>query len=613
MRSGGDERVEVSLVMRAQRSRGSGWVGGRLRGNDWGEALRAEQNRTEQGQPSTSETPTHFPSAAAVFLDLPSPSPHPIAPLLVSPPTRLSPTPPLVPPLLRCRDVPSLVLSSPCGGWLFFLFHQMSSSSSPDEASAVPSQPSESSRSPRKRKRSSRSSQESGQAVESGDSAASPSKDVRASRLVVPSSSSSPIEEDVLRGRPLAPATLSYFRAIQAKIDAFDEQRGDNGESAGDDEEVTLLVSAALTELKGAEYRLLVNRHGSRAVESLIARASGEQLVALLSALLPTFFFLATDRNASHTLERLLHRLPPLLIQEAVTRPSQVAPEAESSADTSVTSVLTALCTFLSSSPSTSALAGSTFSSPPSSHWPLLLCNDSSSHLLRSLFLLLTGHVDLPPLLQHFAASSSSLPSSSPSSPPTSVVPISRSPAPSSVSPQLDFALTEAVTSIVDLKEADRVELSYHSSASPTLQCLITALASHSTYSTQLQRLLAALLLIDDPSTGEVESATPIQLSATAVSHIDQLSRDRVGSHLMETVLTVSAVTAVDVFESVVRCWSEEQRLHDLSLHSLGNHVVQRLLSALSTSRHRTLLQRCLKRLRPHLRAYIGQRRPLTR
>ena len=470
-------------------------------------------------------------------------------------------------------------------------------------AMSSPAPPPETPRSPKKRKR--HSSQESKEATEKGDDAIGR---VRSSRLVVPASSSSPIEEDVLRGRPLAPATLSYFRAIQGKVDAFDDETGEK-ETEDRKEEVNLLVSAALAELKGVEYRLLVNRHGSRAVESLIGRASGDQLTALLSALLPTFFPLATDRNASHTLERLLHRLPPLLIKEAAARPPPVKAEGEAGpTPSSVTDVLIALCHFLSSTPSASALAGSTFSSPPSSYWPLLLCNDSSSHLLRSLVLLLTGHVDLPPLLQHFTSSSTaSVPSSSPL---PSAVPISRSPAPSSVSPQLDFALTEAVTSVVELKEADRVELAYHSSASPTLQCLITALASHSTtYSTQLHRLLAALLLTSE-SSPDAELSASASLSASSASHIQQLSRDRVGSHLMEMLLTVSAVVATEVFDSVVLCWLEGDQLHDLSLHSLGNHVVQRLLSALSSSRHRKLLQRCLKRLRPHLRAYIGQRIP---
>ena len=167
--------------------------------------------------------------------------------------------------------------------------------------------------------------------------------------------------------------------------------------------ELALLVSAGVAELRGVEYRALVNRQGSRAVERWLPHLTPAQLSTLLQAVTPTAFHLLTDRNASHPLERLLQRLPPLLVAEAS--------ESSCASPSSLSSALLRLCQALALPPSTEALSSSTFSTSPSSHWPLLLCNESSSHCMRSLILVLTGQMDVQRALQPHPSTTASPPS----------------------------------------------------------------------------------------------------------------------------------------------------------------------------------------------------------
>ena len=423
-----------------------------------------------------------------------------------------------------------------------------------------------------------------------------------------------------LRGRPLLPSTVAYLRELQGKVEELEEaQQRETQRGRGEGEEVedaaggsvlqaelALLVSAGVAELRGVEYRALVNRQGSRAVERWLPHLTPAQLSTLLQAVTPTAFHLLTDRNASHPLERLLQRLPPLLVAEAS--------ESSCASPSSLSSALLRLCQALALPPSTEALSSSTFSTSPSSHWPLLLCNESSSHCMRSLILVLTGQMDVQRALQPHPSTTASPPSVTSSSPPSFlVVAPSGNVAPSSVSPLFDGVLASLVSSIAELSDADRVELAFHTSASPALQLLITALASHSTYHSSLRHLIASLTLSSTPSADAAAATTvdiaspslPWALSSAGASHLRELSRHRVGSHLVEVVLACSAAVWCEGFDELVRV-ALLPELDQLARHCWANHVVQRLL-AVASNRHRRTLHRCNKALRTHIRAYFGQ------
>ena len=419
-----------------------------------------------------------------------------------------------------------------------------------------------------------------------------------------------------VRGRPLPPSTVTYLRELQVKVEQLEEsmrqrqrQReavGTTREGASDAEEtavldaraeLSLLVSAGMAELRGVEYRALVNRQGSRAVERWMPHLSSPQLLGLLQAVIPAASELLTDRNASHAVDRLLRRLPPLLVQEAK--------DDTAAAPHSLSSSLLSLCRTLQQPPSSVALSSSTLARPPSSHWPLLLCDASASHCMRSLVLVLTGHTaDIPPHHQQQQQSGQQASRASSSSSAVLVVSPSATAAPSAVSPVFDGCVSSLVSSLVDLAESDRVELAFHASASPALQLLATALASHSTYHHSLRSLVATLCLSPAPSAAAAESDS-LALSTAGARHVRELSRHRVGSHLLEVLLSCLAAVWVQGFHCVVT-EALLPELQQLALHSTANHVVQRALSAASNA-HRRTLQRCNRALRPHMHTLLGQ------
>ena len=387
----------------------------------------------------------------------------------------------------------------------------------------------------------------------------------------------------MLRGPPLPASTLSYFRAVQARVEELEaegqRQRRGAEERAGTalDAEMALSVSAALRELRGVEYRVLVNRHGSRCVERLVAHCSRAELAELLTQVAPTAPLLFTDRNASHPLQRALRRLPQELRAEEA--------EQEAADGALLRSALLSLCAALSASPAGAELASSPFSVAPSSYWPLLLCSEQASHLARTLFAVLADDEDVE--------------RSAPRAPAQRQQPSASSRPTSRDDSGVFLAVVE---SLQVLSRADHVELSFHASASPALQTLLQALSTQSERWRPLLRGVLAFVLLSAPT-------APFKLSAAAVSHVRLLARHRVGSHLLECALTVSSAAAPDVFHALCEdALMLPEDAHELAMHPLANHVLQRALTCCAAPQRR-MLRRVTKALRPHLREYLSQSR----
>ena len=259
---------------------------------------------------------------------------------------------------------------------------------------------------------------------------------------------------DSVRGKPLDASSLAYFRSLHLSLQAA----VDSGSDA------QLIVAAAYGELAGLEYRLLVNKHGSRCIEALIAHSSPAQLASLLSATRTAAFALLTDRNASHPMQRLVERLPRLLLDE------QRAGRQEDIG--SLSSSLLAFCRSLAEPPTSEQSAGlSQLSAPPTSCWPLLLTQEQGSFAIRSLARLMSGAADISSRAdsgrRHVRPGQSSGPMAG--SLPSSVSHVSF----------LSPVLSALVDSVVELREADRIELAFHATAAPALSELLVALSGH--------------------------------------------------------------------------------------------------------------------------------------
>ena len=328
---------------------------------------------------------------------------------------------------------------------------------------------------------------------------------------------------DPIRGAPLSASSLGYFRSLHSSLQAA----ADSGSDVG------LMVAAAYGELKGLEYRLLVNKHGSRCMESLIAHSTPSQLAGLLAGTQNAAFALLIDRNASHAMQRLIERLPKLLQDEQRAG-------AHHGSD-SLSASLLSFCQSLSDVPTSEQSATVTqLSSPPSSCWPLLLLHEQGSFAVRSLARLMSGAADIATQqdkdrLHRGANSASGAQAGSASAGVATSAPASLTHV-SFLAP----VLAALVDSVVALPSADVVELAFHATAAPALSEVLRALSAHSKYHSLLESLILALLLTEAQSASE-----DVSVSSRGVSHAGQLMRHRVGSHLFHCSLTPSGGTGM--------------------------------------------------------------------
>ena len=408
-----------------------------------------------------------------------------------------------------------------------------------------------------------------------------------------PPPSSAESSPDTIRGKPLEASSLSYFRSLHSSL----QSAADTGS------DVELIVAAAYGELRGVEYRLMVNKHGSRCVEALIPHSTPSQLASLLSATRAASFALLVDRHASHPIQRLIERMPRLLMDE-----QRAAKQAEAG---SLSASLLAFCHSLSEPPTVEQSAAvSQLSQPPSSCWPLLLMQEQGSFAVRALARLMSGATDIT------------------SQPERSWRLIARSGAPaggvsSSVS-HVSFlrpVLSALVDSVVALKEADRIELAFHATAAPALSEVLVALSAHPHYQSLLESLLLSLLLSTAGHTsaaaaGEGDSpSNAVSVSSQGAAHAAQLIRHRVGSHLFEHILraarqlpaTPTSGTATDhlTFATLARDVLQSD-LAELATHPTGNHVLQTAL-ALCTHSEQQFIKRACSTLGSRCQALIGQ------
>ena len=402
-----------------------------------------------------------------------------------------------------------------------------------------------------------------------------------------------------VRGAPLPASSLAYFRSLHSSLQAAADSGSD----------VQLIVAAAYGELAGVEYRMLVNKHGSRCIEALIAHSTASQLAALLSATRTAAAALLVDRHASHPMQKLIERLPRLLLDE------QRAGMQEKVG--SLSASLLAFCQSLAESPSTEqgAAAVSQLSAPPSSYWPLLFMQEQGSFAIRALARLMSGATDISsqsdtarPLTARSGSSGSG----------GSVSGVGYvAPSVSHVS-FLRPVLSALVDSVVELKEADRIELAFHTAAAPALSELILTLAAHPHYHSLLEAMLLALVLTGthQPTSAvdDEPSLSAVSVSSRGVAHVAQLVRHRVGSHLFECILLAtrqlpplaSGQSAETFTFATLVCDTLQGDLAELATHPTGNHVLQTALS-LCTHSERHFIKTACSTLGTQCRQLIGQ------
>ena len=412
----------------------------------------------------------------------------------------------------------------------------------------------------------------------------------------LPSTSSShPSSADSVRGKPLEASSLAYFRSLHSSLQA----------AADGGEDVQLMVAAAYGELRGLEYRLLVNKHGSRCMEALIAHSTSSQLASLLSATHTAAFALLIDRNASHAMQRLIDRLPQMLMNEQRAGKQDEA----GSLSTAVLSFCQSLAAPPSAEQSVAALSQSPLSASPSSCWPLLMLQEQGSFAVRSLARLMSGaahSVTQQPTDGRYTATAAR---SGPAVPPASVSHVAF----------LRPVLAALVNSVVELKEADCIELAFHPTAAPALYELLVALSTHSHFHSLLHSAVLALLLTPMPTsaTGADEASHgAISVSSRGVSHCAQLVRHRVGSHLFEHVLraarhlsappgAAAAASTHFTFATLVHDTLQGD-IAELAMHSTGNHVLQTALS-LCTLSDQPFIKKAGSAIGAMFQALIGQ------
>lgn len=401
-----------------------------------------------------------------------------------------------------------------------------------------------------------------------------------------PPQHSAPTLPDTIRGKPLEPSSLAYFRSLHSSLQA----------AADSGTDVQLMVAAAFGELKGLEYRLLVNKHGSRCVEALIAHSTPSQLSTLLSATQSAAFALLIDRNASHPMQQLIERLPRLLLDE------QRAGKQDEAG--SLSSSLLAFCQSLAEppTPEQSAAAASQLSAPPASCWPLLMMQEQGSYAVRSLARLMSGAIDIGGQADKERRPAG--PSGAAGSvPPSSVSHVSF----------LRPVLSALVDSVVGLKEADRIELAFHATAAPALSELLATLSGHPHYHSLLESLLLSMLLTDD----DRSQSEAVSVSSRGVSHAAQMMRHRAGSHLFEHILratrqlpatptgSTGAAAARLTFATLVRDTLQGD-MAELAVHSTGNHVLQTALT-LCTHNEQHFVKKACTTLGAMCQRLIGQ------
>ena len=439
------------------------------------------------------------------------------------------------------------------------------------------------------------------------DSAASAPASL-ASELDPPSAPSPP---DPIRGKPLDASSLAYFRSLHSSL----QSARDTGQ------DVQLLVAAAYGELGGLEYRLLVNKHGSRCIESLLQHSTPSQLAALLSATRTAAFPLLTDRNASHPLQLLIERLPPLLLDEQRAGKQQ-QPD-------SLSSALLAFCQSLDQPPSSSQSADSgeaavplpsALSNTPSSCWPLLLLQEQGSFAVRSLTRLMSGATDTTRQPDGSGSGGSGSRRQQRGGVGTATAGSATAIRDVSHVSFLRPVLSALVDSVVGLKEADRIELAFHATAVPALSELLVALSAHPHYHSLLESLLLSLLLsraAEQPAgsaLAEDGAQAGVSVSSRGVAHVAQLCRHRAGSHLVEHMLRAArqlptnSAAASSTRLSFASLVSDALRsdVAELAAHSTGNHVLQTAL-ALASSSERLFVKEACATLGGSCQQLIGQ------
>jgi len=130
-----------------------------------------------------------------------------------------------------------------------------------------------------------------------------------------------------------------------------------------------MLVENLHEETQGLEYRLLVNKYGSRVMERIIPFSTPAQIRSLMARLQNKLSPLFIDRNASHVIQGLLAQVPSLLIDERKNAPE--TPPA------SMVDIFTAWCAELEP------------------NWLNLSCSQFGSFQVRSILSILSGETQI--------------------------------------------------------------------------------------------------------------------------------------------------------------------------------------------------------------------------
>jgi len=362
------------------------------------------------------------------------------------------------------------------------------------------------------------------------------------------------------RKRSVSSGQIKYLESIENLLEAKDFDT---------EEDFEMLIANVHSEIEGSEVALMVNGITSHVLELILRHSSHQDLRCFVDALQGRFYFMCTNRSASHPFQVILSRLPELLILEGNQENVMDTDELEN-----IPSLTTSFsCMF-------DELAG---------QYAQLMRGSYSSFVLRDILKVLAGcpssAFKKPKKKRKFKESRSIQRQGSSKIPATHY----------HIGTELWSHFEQIIQEIVELENEEFMELCYNQHGSPVLQLVLDILSTKG-LDQQRDLLINRILQWDLNTDGEYEVSEP------TVEFVDQMMIDVTGSHLMERVM--------DHCSNQVRRKIMEHHmagnLRRLSLNPCANYSVQKFLTKLCDKKS---LKKVLKEIRPHAQVLFDSTR----
>eukprot|EP00039_Didymoeca_costata_P007103 m.96335 g.96335 ORF g.96335 m.96335 type:complete len:745 (+) comp13540_c0_seq4:233-2467(+) len=337
--------------------------------------------------------------------------------------------------------------------------------------------------------------------------------------------------------------TITYFSRVEqmvAEPDFADQ----------DEEQRDIFVNNVLEEVQGKELRILSDMLCSRVLEKILQFCSPDQLSTLLVRCIPILDRIAKNRCASHVLQTMLVRLPLMIDKDDVpdealefnkllqNDESEEEPDPTKYENLTPSTIFFHLCAMMEEDLET------------------YIRDPYGSHILQASVFGLAG---LPPAAVTRSKASKAYRDASSFENPAIVTPRKKA------RPEFfQKSLNSLTNSLMTLPEF-RDKLVIHPTASPVIQCFLSALAA-----------------VDEPMCSKLIK----EIMPTETDSLLNLVQHRVGSHLVEKLLgLVSEELLHKVYVDSFR-----GKLQDLSQHSVANFVVAKLFEFVKSSEDAALM-----------------------